>query len=68
VQSDLGGEYQCLNKYLKSVGIHHRVACSYTHQQNGVAEGKHCHVVEIDLALLAQSSLPLWFFLNMCAA
>jgi hypothetical protein len=62
VQSDWGGEYQRLNTYLKSVGIHHRVSCPHTHQQNGVVERKHRHIVEIGLALLAHNSLPLWFW------
>jgi hypothetical protein len=59
VQSDWGGEYQRLNTYLKFVGIHHRVSCPHTHKQNGVAERKHRHIVEIGLALLAHSTLPL---------
>jgi hypothetical protein len=62
IQSDWGGEYQRLNTYLKSVGIHHRVSCPHTHQQNGVAERKHRHIVEMGLALLAHSSLPLRFW------
>jgi hypothetical protein len=62
VQSDWGGEYQRLNTYLKSVGIHHRVSCPHTHQQNSVAERKHRHIVEISLSLLAHSSLPLRFW------
>jgi hypothetical protein len=53
------GEYQHLNTYLMSVGIQHHVSCPHTHQQNGVAERKHGHLVEIGLALLAQSGLPL---------
>jgi hypothetical protein len=59
VPSDWGGEYQHLNSYLKSVGINHQVACPHTYQQNGVAEHKHRHVVDMGLALLTQSSLSL---------
>jgi hypothetical protein len=70
VQSDWGGECQGLQRYLTSAGIHHRVACPHTHQQNGVVERKHRHIVKIGLALLAQSSLPLRFwdeaFLSAC--
>jgi hypothetical protein len=70
VQSDWGGECQGLQRYLTSAGIHHRVACPHTHQQNGVAERKHRHIVKIGLTLLAQSSLPQHFwdeaFLSAC--
>jgi histone deacetylase 1/2 len=58
-QSDWGGEYQGLNSYLRTCGIHHRVSCPHTHQQNGAAERKHRHIVDMGLTLLAHSSLPL---------
>ena len=38
--SDWGGEYQKLNKYFQTKGIIHRIACPYTHEQNGTAERK----------------------------
>jgi len=38
------------------------VSCPYAHQQNGSAERKHRHVVEVGLTLLAQSSMPLKFW------
>jgi hypothetical protein len=60
-QSDWGGEYQRLNTYLKFVGIHYHVSCPHNHQQNGVTERKHRHVVEVGLALLAHGALPLRF-------
>ena len=31
VQSDWGGEYRSLNKFLQNCGITHRVSCSHTH-------------------------------------
>jgi hypothetical protein len=62
VQSDWVGEYLHLNSYLKSIGIQHRVSCPHTHQQNGVADQKHCNIMETSLALLAHSSLPLRFW------
>ena len=61
-QSDWGGEFQSLNKYLKSYGIHHRVSCPYTPEQNGTAERKHRHLIETSLALLKQASLPPTFW------
>lgn len=45
-------------------GIIHRASCSYTPQQNGTAERKHRHIVEVGLALLSQSSLSLSFWDN----
>jgi len=35
------------------------VSCPHAHQQNGVAERKHRHIVEVGLALLANASMPL---------
>ena len=31
MQSDGGGEYRHLSQHFKTIGIHHRVACSHTH-------------------------------------
>ena len=58
LQSDWGGEFQGLSSFLKECGILHRVSCPYRPQQNGLAERKHRHIVEIGLALLSQASLP----------
>jgi hypothetical protein len=62
VQFDWWGEYQCLHHYFQVNGITHRVSCPHTHQQNGLAERKHRHIVETGLALLAQAHLPLRFW------
>jgi hypothetical protein len=63
VQSDWGGEYQKLhNQFFRSLGISHHVSCPHTHQQNGSAERKHRHIVEIGLALLAHASMPIKFW------
>jgi hypothetical protein len=34
----------------------------HAHQQNGVAERKHQHIVEVGLALLANASMPLKYW------
>src|ERR1044072_51213 len=62
VQSDWGGEFRPLSKYLAENGINHRVACPHTRHQNGVVERKHRHIVELGLTLLSQGQLPynLW--------
>nr|AAT85031.1 putative polyprotein [Oryza sativa Japonica Group]ABF96679.1 retrotransposon protein, putative, Ty1-copia subclass [Oryza sativa Japonica Group] len=62
MQTDWGGEYQKLHSFFNKVGITHHVSCPHTHQQNGSAERKHRHIVEVGLALLAYSSMPLKFW------
>ena len=61
-QSDWGSENKSLNKCLKFHGIHHRVSCPYTPEQNNTFERKHRHIIETSLAVLKQASLPttLW--------
>ncbi|KAJ9550796.1 hypothetical protein OSB04_014841 [Centaurea solstitialis] len=62
VQTDGGGEFKPLSPILKSQGTIHRFSCPYTSAQNGRVERKHRHVVEVGLALLAQSSMPLSYW------
>jgi len=61
MQTDWGGEYQKLNSFFTKAGIVHHVSCPYAHQQNGSAERKHRHIVEVGLSLLAHASMPLKF-------
>jgi hypothetical protein len=57
------GEYDKLNSFFfGTVGISHLVLYSQTHQQNGVAECKHHHIIEMGLALLATTSMPLKYW------
>ena len=44
-------------QFLSQHGIFHRLTCPHTSQQNGIAERKHRHIMEMRLTLLAQSSL-----------
>ena len=62
MQTDWGGEYEKLNSFFQKVGIVHHVSCPHAHQQNGSAERKHRHIVEVGLALLANASMPLKFW------
>jgi hypothetical protein len=62
MQTDWGGEYEKLNSFFQKVGITHHVSCPHAHQQNGSAERKHRHIVEVGLALLANASMPLKFW------
>ena len=62
MQTNWGGEYQSLNSFFKQIGIAHHVSCPHAHQQNGSAERKHRHIVEVGLSLLAHASMPLKFW------
>jgi hypothetical protein len=62
VQTDWGGEYQKLNTFFHQIGISHHVSCPYAHQQNGSAERKHRHIVEVGLSLLTHASMPLKYW------
>jgi hypothetical protein len=62
MQTDWGGEYERLHSFFKKIWISHHVSCPHTHQQNGSAERKHRHIVEMGLSLLAQASMPLKFW------
>ena len=62
MQTDWGGEYQTLHAFFLKVGIMHHVSCPHAHQQNGAAERKHRHIVEVGLSLLAHASMPLKFW------
>jgi transposase InsO family protein len=68
LQTDGGGEYtsDTFKQYLSTDGILHRITCPHTPQQNGIAERKHRHVIEIGLALLAQSHLPPNYWVEAC--
>jgi hypothetical protein len=57
-----GGEYEKLNSFFQKAGITHHVSCPHAHQQNGSAKRKHCHIVEVGLALLANASMPLKYW------
>jgi hypothetical protein len=57
-----GGEYQKLNTFFQQIGISHHVSCPYAHQQNGSAEIKHRHIVDVGLSLLAHAIMPLKYW------
>lgn len=57
--TDNGGEYVSLTPFLQSQGISHFTTPSHTPEQNGVAEHRHCHIMETGLALLHFAHLPL---------
>lgn len=62
MQTDWGGEYERLNSFFQKIGITHLVSCPHAHQQNGAAERKHRHIVEVGLSLLSHASMSLKFW------
>jgi len=54
VQTDWAGEYRKLSTFFQIIGIHHRLICPHTHEQNGTIERCHRHIVETGLTLLGQ--------------
>jgi transposase InsO family protein len=64
IRSDNGTEYvnQELQLYFKEKGILHETSCVGTPQQNGVAERKNRHILEISRALLIESHVPKIFW------
>ncbi|KAA0032653.1 Beta-galactosidase [Cucumis melo var. makuwa] len=47
-----------LNEFLSSKGVVHQSSCAYTPQQNGVAERKSRHLLEVSRSLMLSTSLP----------
>jgi hypothetical protein len=62
IQSDWGGEYERLNSFFTKIGISYQVSCPHGHQQNGSAERKHRHIIEVGISLLARAHMPLKFW------
>lgn len=60
-QSDSGTEYvnSQVATLFKTLGIHHRLSCPHTPEQNGLAERKHRHIPEMARTLLVSSGVPL---------
>lgn len=65
-QSNNGGEFvsKAFSDFFALHGILHRRSCPHTAQQNGLAERKHRHLMEMGLSLLAQSHLPHRFWVD----
>jgi hypothetical protein len=62
MQTDWGGEYEKLNSFFNKIGITHLVSCPHAHQQNGAAERKHRHIVEVGLSFLAKAHMSLKYW------
>ena len=66
LQSDSGGEYikHTFQQFLVTHGIQFRSSCPSHPEQNGLAERKHCHIIEIGLTVLAHSHMPLSYWVD----
>ena len=64
LHSDNGTEYfnKTLGEFLKNHGILHKSTCSNTPQQNGIAERKNRHILEVARALMINSNVPKIFW------
>ena len=60
LHSDNDTEYfnRTLNDFLQTHGIIHRSSCVHTPQQNGIAERKNRHILEVTRALMITSNVP----------
>jgi transposase InsO family protein len=61
IRSDNGKEFM-LTDYYKDKGIIHETTCIETPQQNGIAERKHQHILNVGRALLFHSNLSKKFW------
>ncbi|GKA32269.1 putative RNA-directed DNA polymerase, partial [Tanacetum coccineum] len=61
VRSDNGTEFvnNKMALLFNNLGIVHQTSCAYTPQQNGIAERKHRHLLNVSRSLLFQSGIPL---------
>lgn len=64
LRSDNGGEYQNseLQQFFEEEGIINQTTCSNTPQQNGVAERKNHHLLEVVRAILIEAHMSLSFW------
>jgi transposase InsO family protein len=64
LRSDNAREYfsSSFRTFMTNSGILHQSSCSHTPQQNGVAERKNRHLLEVTRALLFQMNVPKLFW------
>lgn len=54
-----------MKKHLLECGIEHMISCPYTPEQNGIAERKQRHIIELSLSMMFQSHMPLQFWVDV---
>ena len=64
LRSDGGKEYfsNGFTTYPRKEGIRREFSCRHTPQQNGVAERKNRHIVEVARAMMNEKNLPKWYW------
>ena len=64
LRSDNGGEYtsNAFKAHLAKQGVIHQTSCPYTPQQNGVAERKNRHLMEVTRSMMFHTSVPKSFW------
>ncbi|GJY65019.1 putative RNA-directed DNA polymerase [Tanacetum coccineum] len=64
VRSDNGTEFvnKKMFKMFSDLGIFHQTSCTHTPQQNGIAERKHRHLLNVARSLMFQGEIPLSFW------
>lgn len=64
LRSDNGGEYTShkFKEYLAKHGIIHQTSCPYTPQQNGVAERKNRHLMEVERSMMFHTNVTKKFW------
>ncbi|GJV88133.1 putative RNA-directed DNA polymerase [Tanacetum coccineum] len=65
-RSDNGTEFinNRLQTFFNDKGILHQTTCVYTPQQNGIAEKKHRHLLNVARSFMFQEELPLYVWIN----
>jgi len=61
IRSDNGNEFK-MNSFFDSKGIIHQTTCVETPEQNGIAERKHQHLLNVARALIFQSKISTCFW------
>ena len=64
--TDNGTKYfnEFLGSFLKEKGIHHQSTCVNTPQQNGIAERKNKHLLEVARAIMFSMNVPRYFWVE----
>lgn len=68
VQTNNAKEFLKLGKKLAELGIAHRVAAPYSHQQMGLVEWRHRHLIDTTVTMLCHAHLTndFWDVLTAC--
>jgi len=62
IQTNNAKEFLCFKQFTNDFGIHRRLICPHTHNQNDSIERKNKHVTNMGLTLLSSALLPIKFW------